>query len=98
MTDQQQDPIWQVDKKGGPMRRSFEISVLRSDNQHGIDSYGWMDQDTKIFVACSGGPCNYPVTQFVWDRHLATAQALADHLNATRPLKREAPEEDDGQL
>jgi hypothetical protein len=71
---------WEVHTKGGPNRSSFEIAVLRSDNQHGKASYGWFDSD-KLLVSHNGGPCQWPVNTFVWERLLSVAEQLAAHLN-----------------
>jgi hypothetical protein len=43
---------WIVNVKGGP--RSWEISVVKADNTHGIRSYGWYGED-KILVSALDG-------------------------------------------
>ena len=60
----------------------WEISVVREDNSHGRRSHGWFDEG-KLLIASDGGPCKDKVVEFVWDRHLETAQALCDMLNGT---------------
>ena len=71
---------WVVDIKGGAGANSFEISVLRDDNDHGKRSYGWFD-DNKLLIAHNGGPCRWPLVQTVWDKQVILAQAVADELN-----------------
>ena len=76
---------WIVDIKGSPGKAgenaTWEISVVRDDNTHGINSYGWEDGDSKLLVGHSGGPCHSGVHPFVWARLIDTAQELAVHLN-----------------
>jgi hypothetical protein len=72
---------WIVGVKGAAGSESFEISVVRSDNAHGISSYGWFDA-SKLLVTHNGGPCHWPVTQRVWDGCLRLAQEIAGELNA----------------
>lgn len=70
---------WIVDIKGAP-DRNFEISVVRSDNTHGIASYGWHGPN-KIHISSSGGPCNTKVPQLVWDKLVRVAEEVAAELN-----------------
>ncbi len=74
--------MWIVDTKGGPNKPSFEISVLRADNEHGIHSYGWFGED-KLLVSHNGGPCSWPVTSRVWKGLVELATTVADELNLT---------------
>jgi hypothetical protein len=71
---------WIVNTKGGP-NRCFEIAVLKSDNEHGIRSYGWFGPD-KIYISGSGGPCNDKVEPFVWDKLIEVAKATAERMNS----------------
>ena len=71
---------WVVNKKGGPSVDSFEISVIRDDNRHGKESYGWFDKN-KLLISSSGGPCRTKITRQVWDKLLAVAHEVADELN-----------------
>lgn len=71
---------WIVHTKGGPESPSFEISVIRSSNTHGQDSYGRFGPD-KLLVSSSGGPCNDRITPAVWDRLLKVAEETAAELN-----------------
>ena len=77
---------WIVDAKGGPNQASWEISVLREDNAHGIASYGWFEPHGKVFIGSSGGPCSEKVSQYVWDRLVILADRVAERLNAGVPL------------
>ena len=70
---------WIVDYKGGP-GEVFEISVLRSSNTHGIESYGWFGPD-KLFISSSGGPCHNKVSPEIWHMLLGIAYTHADYLN-----------------
>ena len=73
---------WVVNTKGGPDKSSFEISVVRTDNEHGISSYGWFDED-KLLISHNGGPCQWPVTPRVWEGLVELATAVASELNQT---------------
>lgn len=77
--------IWMVDIKGSAGQAPFEISVLRSDDEHGKRSYGWFGHH-KILISSTGGPCRDVVPKFVWDRLVAVAHAVADELNGAEPL------------
>lgn len=72
---------WVVDVKGSAWAKSFEITVLRDDNEHGKRSYGWIDDD-KLLITHNGGPCQWPLTQIVWDKAVKLAHEVADELNA----------------
>lgn len=74
---------WVVDTKGGPNEEAFEIAVVRSDNEHGIRSYGWFDEN-KLLISHNGGPCRWPVTQMVWDELIGVAERVAAKLNAEK--------------
>ena len=72
---------WVPHSKGAPGKNSFEISVVREDNDHGFKSYGWFKDDEKRLITHNGGPCNWPISEFVWCRAMETAKAYADYLN-----------------
>ncbi len=76
---------WIVHTKGGPGLESFEIAVLREDNEHGIRSYGWFG-DRKILISHSGGPGHWPLIDFVWKELLGVAERTAAHLNEGEKL------------
>ena len=71
---------WVVDIKGKAESRSFEITVLRDDNEHGKRSYGWIDEN-KLLISHNGGPCQWGLTPIVWDKMVKLAQETADELN-----------------
>ncbi len=71
---------WIVNVKGGAGKGSFEISVVREDNEHGIASYGWFD-DNKLLIGSSGGPCCDTVTPRIWIGLMALASVVASELN-----------------
>jgi hypothetical protein len=75
---------WEVCIKGAAGQKSFEIAVLRSDNEHGKRSYGWFGRE-KLLISHNGGPCEWPVTQSVWDKLVKVAHEIAAELNAARP-------------
>lgn len=78
---------WIVNTKGGANKQHFEISVVHVDNEHGQRSYGWFD-DHKLLISHNGGPCQWPVTQQVWDKLVQVANEVATELNygiASRP-------------
>lgn len=72
--------MWEVQVKGEKCSDSWEISVVRSDNDHGKRSWGWFDDD-KLLVSHDGGPCNWPICEFVWDAQIEIANQLCDKLN-----------------
>lgn len=72
---------WVVASKGLPGARSFEIAVVRADNLHGFSSFGWFAEDEKRLITHNGGPCDWPICEFVWSRAIETAEAYAALLN-----------------
>ena len=71
---------WKVKVEGEKCSKSWEISVVREDNTHGQSSWGWFDS-RKLLISHNGGPCSWPIIEFVWDRHVQTAQELCEKLN-----------------
>lgn len=71
---------WIVNVKGAAEKWSFEISVVRESNLHGIRSYGWFGDD-KLLITHNGGPCQVKLTKKIWDRQIKLAQEIADELN-----------------
>lgn len=74
------DP-WVPHTKGGPSTDSYEICVIRKNNEHGKKSYGWHDKN-KIHISSSGGPCHDRVSRLVWDKLVKVAAEVADEMNA----------------
>ena len=71
---------WEVHIKGSANKPSFEISVIRKNNDHGHRSYGWFDKD-KLLITHNGGPCNWPLIDKVWNKIIILANEVADELN-----------------
>lgn len=74
------DKLWEVQVKGGKCSSSWKISVIRKGNKHGHESWGWFDDD-KLLISHNGGPCHWPIVEFVWDAHMKTAHELCAKLN-----------------
>lgn len=72
---------WIVNVKGQANSSSFEISVVREDNSHGIKSYGWFDKN-KLLISHNGGPCSWPLIPIVWDKMIELAKEVANELNS----------------
>lgn len=72
---------WLVQVFGEKGSDSWEISVVREDNEHGRRSWGWYDE-TKLRVSDNGGPYHWPICGFVWDEQLKIAEELCRRLNA----------------
>lgn len=70
---------WIVNIKGGWKEGDFEISVLRSTNCHGRDSYGWFDKDKMLISAC--GASHIPITESIWDKLIKVAKEVCFELN-----------------
>jgi hypothetical protein len=75
---------WVVHTKGGYTTDGFEVCVIRADNKHGKESYGWFDKD-KIYISGSGGPCHHKiVSKMIWDGLVELAHKVADKMNEER--------------
>jgi len=72
--------MWVVNVFGKCGDESWEISVVRRNNSHGLRSYGWFDE-CKLLVSHNGGPCHWPITEFVWEGQMLIANMLCDKLN-----------------
>ena len=71
---------WAVNVFGEAGRESFEIAVVRDDNEHGKLSYGWFSEN-KLLITHNGGPCRWPLTQRIWDKQMSLAEEVALELN-----------------
>ena len=72
---------WVVHTKGGYTTDGFEICVIRDNNKHGKESYGWFDKN-KILVSESGSLCkNKIANKIIWDGLVELAHKVADILN-----------------
>jgi len=72
---------WKVQVFGERCSSSWEISVIRIDNEHGQRSWGWFNS-TKLLVSHNGGPCSWPIIDFVWDQQIRIAEELCAKLNS----------------
>lgn len=79
---------WSVYVFGERCSSSWEISVVREDNAHGKQSWGWFDE-RKLLVSHNGGPCHWPLCGFVWDEQVRIANELCRRLNAGEYLPKE---------
>lgn len=73
--------MWRVHTKGGPNESAWEICVLRADNWHGKESFGWFGAD-KILISHNGGQCRDSVNERIWWGLLQLATEVAAELNA----------------
>ncbi len=78
---------WVVNIKGKAGSASFEISVVRDDNEHGKSSYGWFGED-KLLISHNGGPCRWPLIPLVWDKMVKLAHEVADELNTDELVRK----------
>lgn len=76
---------WRSQVFGKRCSPSWEISVVREDNEHGQKSWGWFG-DSKLLVSHNGGPCQWPICGFVWDEQIRLADELCRRLNANEPI------------
>tara|TARA_R110002012_G_C11535252_1_gene600922 strand:+ start:757 stop:1023 length:267 start_codon:yes stop_codon:yes gene_type:complete len=81
MIEEEKEQKWKVQIKGEKYSTSWEISVVREDNEHGQRSWGWFDE-RKFLVSHNGGPCNWPICEHIWIANVNAANELADILNA----------------
>jgi hypothetical protein len=71
---------WIPQVKGDVNGESREISVVRSDNEHGQRSWGWFDE-TKLLISHNGGPCHWGLAPGVGDMMIKIAEDYAKKLN-----------------
>jgi len=71
---------WKIQIKGKRCSDSWEISVVKKDNEHGQISWGWFG-NAKMLVSHNGGPCDWPICGFVWDEQIRIAKELCRKLN-----------------
>lgn len=77
--------IWIADIKGKP-GECFEISVLRKNNKHGKNSFGWHGDD-KLYIASSVNPTHEKISPFIWSRLVQLAHDTAKYLNEEEAQK-----------
>lgn len=76
---------WIAQTFGDPNGDTWEISVVRSDNEHGQKSWGWFDK-RKLLISHNGGPCPWPLAPGLGPKLVEVAEAYAKHLNEHRHL------------
>ena len=80
---------WVVNTKGGYTTDDFEISVVRSSNRDGKESYGWYGNDKIMISADTMGETQETDKKFkkfkklVWGKLVRVAKEIADELNAS---------------
>ena len=67
---------WVVNTKGEPCKDSFEISILRDNNNFGKNSFKWYGQ-TKILIS-SGA---FKLEKDIWDELIILAEKIAETKN-----------------
>lgn len=72
--------VWVAQVKGNPYGNSWEISVVRSDNEHGQLSWGWFDEN-KLLISHNGGPCRWPLAPGLAPLIVEVAHRYAEMLN-----------------
>ena len=71
---------WETQSKGDPNGNSWEISVIRSDYEHGHQSWGWFDKN-KLLISHNGGPCSWPLAPGLGPLMEELAKRYCDMLN-----------------
>lgn len=77
--------IWKAQVLGDPNGESWEISVVRTDNIHGQESWGWFDE-RKLLISHNGGPCRWPLAPGLGPLLVQVAEAYAAKLNGVGPV------------
>lgn len=72
---------WVVSCKGSIERKSYELSIVREDNQHGLISWGWLDTTSKLLISHEGGHGVWPMRPEIWERLKGLAQEICDDMN-----------------
>jgi hypothetical protein len=63
----------------GSHKQAGEICIIRKDNEHGMESYGWHNIRNKIIIYSAGH--NERLPKVIWDRLLKVAAEGAKTLN-----------------
>ena len=72
---------WIAQVKGEKCSEKFEISVVRESYELGKMSWGWFGND-KLLISHNGGPCQWPLTEKVWNKIVQLAEDVAGELNS----------------
>jgi len=75
---------WIAQVFGDPNSDSWEISVVRSGNKHGRQSYGWFDSN-KLRISDNGGPYRHPLAPGIGPKMVKLAEEYAESLNQDGP-------------
>lgn len=70
----------------GEPDRSFEISIVRDDNEHGKRSYGWFQRNRKHVIACNSYANDGGVPMRVFNALTLIAHKEACRLNIEEGL------------
>lgn len=81
---------WIAQVKGDPNGSTWEISVVRENNEHGRVSWGWFDEN-KLLISHNGGPCQWPLIKGLGPLMVRLAYYVADYMNKNQT--NELPEE-----
>jgi len=73
---------WVAHTKGQAGSDTFEIVVIRKDNLHGFDSYGWYDPKKKLLISQSNGIPYSAISRVTWLLLVEVARKVAAELNA----------------
>jgi hypothetical protein len=72
---------WIVNVFGDVDGDTWEVSVVREDNFHGLRSWGWFDAN-KLLVSHNGGPCHWRLAPGLGKTMVDMAAAYCVVLNA----------------
>jgi hypothetical protein len=72
--------MWIVSIKGWCDEPAYEISVVKQNNEHGLKTYGWFDEN-KLLITHNGAG-RVPMEEIVWNRQMKLAKDVADLLNS----------------
>ena len=72
---------WIVNLKGNYTNDSYEISVIREDFSHGINSYGWFGDNKLLMGNGNNYKTDIKLKEQVWNVQLKAAKELAAILN-----------------
>lgn len=76
---------WILQVLGDPDSSSWEISVVREDNEHGRKSRGCFDKN-KLLISHNGGPCSWSLAPGLGGVMVKIAQDYAESLNSKETI------------
>lgn len=71
---------WITHTKGEPNKGSWEICVIREENTHGFENFGWSNDIDKIYLAHSGTG-QESIDEILWELLIKAADEYAAKLN-----------------